>query len=309
MLRKVPTIPFWLLAVGLVIAGACLLAAPVHEALMALGALPRHAQTSDLDRDFLRVFRRLLLFPMLAIFLARVRPWRGGAIARYGLEPTRARLGTAARMFGVVLLLLVGVLAWQMAVGWLTWEDPVRPGKLLGRLGTYLVGGLLAGLLEEWFFRGWLFDRATHDVGRRWAAPLVSLVYALVHAFRPSTLRAHVSHDAAGALEALGSWFGVLLDLESFGPAAVGLFCAGILLVAARLRTGTLWAGIGIHAAAVLVIFSYGGITERAPPRTWAGTRLLYDGPVVWLLTLAGAWWLWPRGRRESAAPEADAAG
>lgn len=289
---------FWPLAIAAVVGLAAVLAGPVHETLVGFGWL------ADTDRDFLRVFRRLLLIPLAGVFLWRVRPWRGARTLDFGLRGPRARLRPAVLGYLGAVVVLVAVLGWQGAMGWVGLEDPLRLGELARRVGLYLVGGLLVGLAEEWFFRGWLVARGTRDVGPRFGVLASAAVFALVHAFRPSRLTTPVSHDAAGALEALGGWFAHMLDVQAFGPSAVGLFCFALLLSAAYTRTGTLWTAVGIHAGAVLVLFSYGAVTDRSPERTWAGTRLLYDGPVVWALALAGAAWL-----RWGTAPRADTAG
>ncbi|MDF1702402.1 MAG: CPBP family intramembrane metalloprotease [Planctomycetota bacterium] len=303
MPRRLHGAIFWPLAVGGVVALACLLTQPVHAVLVDLGWM------DPTDRDFLRVFRRLLLIPLALVFLLRIRPWRGVARDGFGLRGPRARLKPALLGYGLTVLALVLVLLWQAQQGWLRLEDPLRLGEVARRLGVYLVGGLVAGLLEEWFFRGWLVARGTRDVGPRFGVLASATVFALIHAFRPSKLEMAVSHDAAGALAALRGWLGHMVDLQAFGPAALGLFCFALLLSAAYARTGTLWTSVGIHAGAVLVLFSYGGLTDRAPERTWAGTRLLYDGPVVWGLALGAAALLWPWGRRESGASGTDAAG
>ncbi len=297
MPRRLHAALFWPLAVGAVVGGAALLAGPVHELLVRPGWL------AETDRDFLRVFRRLLVLPLVAIFLWRVRPWRGASAADFGLRPTRTRLRLGLLAFGVTVLALGLVLAWQLHMGWLRLEDPLRWGEFARRVGLYLVGGLLIGLFEEWFFRGWLVARGTRDVGPRFGVLASAVVFALLHAFRPSKLTVAVSHDAAGALTALGHWMAHMVDPVAFGPAALGLFCFALLLTAAWRRTGTLWTAIGIHAGAVLVLFSYGALTDRAPARTWAGSRLLYDGPVAWGLALGVAFVLW-RGGRESTASE-----
>lgn len=301
-MRRIHGAFFWPLAVAAVVGGAALLAGPIHAALVAPGWL------GDTDRDFLRVFRRLLLIPLVLVFLWRVRPWRGAGGHDFGLRPTRARLRTAALAFAVTVLAAVALLAWQFQQGWLRFEDPLRWGELARRLGLYLVGGLLVGLLEEWFFRGWLVARGTRDVGPRFGVLVSAVIFALIHAFRPSRLEVPVSHDAAGALEALGGWLAHMVDLEAFGASALGLFCFALLLSAAYRRAGSLWMPIGIHAGAVLVLFSYGAITDRTPARTWAGSRLLYDGPVAWGLLLGAALLLWRRAA-ESSAPRPDAAG
>ena len=169
-------------------------------------------------------------------------------------------------------------LAWKMSQGWLTFEDPLRWGEFARRVGLYLVGGLLIGLFEEWFFRGWLVRRATADLGPRMGTLLAAGIFGLVHAFRPSTLDHAITHDAAGAWHALRSWTALMVDPTVFGPAAFGLLCFALLLSAAYRRTGTLWTAIGIHAGAVLVLFSYGALTTRIPGPEWSGTRLP-DGP------------------------------
>ena len=302
MLRRVHGAIFWPLAVGGIVAGAAFLAGPVHGALVSAGWL------EATDRDFLRVFRRLLLVPLALVFLLRVRPWRSlrGADLDFGLRPVRPGfVRHALPAFGLAILAVVLVLAWQMHQGWLRFEDPLRWGELARRLGVYLVGGFAVGFLEEWFFRGWLVARGTRDVGPRFGVLISAVVFALIHAFRPSTLDTPVSHDAAGAFEALGGWIAHMVDVAAFGPSALGLFCFALLLSAAYRRSGTLWTPIGIHAGAVLVLFSYGAITDRAPARTWAGTRLLYDGPVIWALALAAAAWLFvTRPVPDRAAPE-----
>lgn len=292
---------FWPAAMLGVVALACLLAGPIHGLLAGLGWL------GGSDRDFLRVFRRLLVLPLVAVFLWRVRPWRGVGGDAYGLRGPNARARPFVLGFTLTLAALLGVLAWQLQQGWLRFEDPLRWGELARRLVTYLVGGFVIALFEEWFFRGWCVERVGRRLGPVPGVLVPAAIFALLHAFRPSRLEAPVTHDAAGALEALRGWGAHMIDLAAFGPAALGLFCFALLLTAAHVRTRTLWAPVGIHMAAVLVISSYGALTDRSPPRTWAGSRVLYDGPVIWALALVGAFVLW-RGR-DSSAPPAPAPG
>ncbi len=294
MRRRLHPLVSWPIAIFAVLAGACLLAAPVHDALVDLGLFSARGTPAEVNKQFLQVLRRLLLLPLGALFLWFFRPWRGGGFLRFGLRPIRPR--SIAIAFGLTFLILLLVLTWQFLMGWLTWEDPLRTGKVLGRLGRYLLAGFLIACIEEWFFRGWMGEFAVKHHGPRLAIFLPCLAYAIVHAFRPTLLNQPVSHDAAGALDALGSWLRYLLDPLAFGPSLIGLWLFALLLTALYRRSGSLWASIGTHAAGVLVLFSYGGATTRWPARTWAGTRLLYDGPVLWGILAAGAWIFWPRG-------------
>jgi len=299
MVRRIHPLVFWPLAVLLVFAGAVLLAAPLHRALMDLGVIGCPADPAELSKAFLQVFRRLLLAGLAVLFFAGFRPWRGGLL-RFGLRPPQPRLMVAP--FLVVTGVLFAVLAWQLLMGWLTWEDPLRLDKFALRVVRYTGAGLLIACLEEWFFRGWMGEFAQRHHGPRLAVILPALGYALVHAFRPTVLDQPVTHDAAGALEALGDWLAFMFDVEAFGPSLIGLFLFALMLTALYRRSGTLWPSIGAHAAGIMVLFSYGALTERDPARTWAGTRLLYDGPVVWIVLAIAAWRLWPRGARRDAA-------
>jgi membrane protease YdiL (CAAX protease family) len=303
-MRRIPSALFWPLVLALVVGGACVLAAPVHEGLMDLGWMTRHADLHDHDRYFLKVFRRLLLIPLVIVFLWRERPWQRGA-GDYGLRAPRARLRPALLGFFGVIAVLVAVLAFQLQQGWLRFEDPLRWGEFSWRACKYLVGGFAAGFLEEYFFRGWLFDQIQRNHGRIWLSVLLSsFLYAAIHAFRPSTLAEAPTHDAAGALAALGAWLAHGFS-PAFLAAAAGLFCFALLLTAVYRRTGTLWTAIFVHAGAVLVLFSYGALTVRPDglTPTWAGTRLLYDGLPVMGLLLLGALLFRPRAPRPRAAP------
>jgi membrane protease YdiL (CAAX protease family) len=296
---------FWLPALALVVLGAAALAAPAYDALVYVGLLDRPASDLDADRTFLKVFRRLLLIPLVLLFLWRVRPWRDGGLGRYGLLGGTARLRPALGALVVTLLCLVVVIAAQFAFGWMHWEEPPRWATFGRRVLRMVPGGILLAIVEEFFFRGWLLERLRARFRLAAAVVASAAIYALVHAFRPTTLTVDVSHDFAGALQALAGWLAHALDVAAFGPSFLGLLLFGLLLAAAYLRSKTLWVPVGIHAAAVWVLFTYGALTERVPERNWAGTKRLYDGPLAWVLLAVFAFLLWPRKAVASPGEEA----
>lgn len=296
MSPRVRELLIWVALVATIVLGAAALAGPVHDVLVDLGWLAPDPGLPD--KPFLKVFRRLLLIPLVIVFFWRLRPWRDGNLASYGLRGPDARLGPAFLGFGIVLTIGVLLIAWQLAMGWLVWEEPLRMDKFYKRAARYLGSGLLIGLVEEWFFRGWLLRRLRRRMALVWAALVGAAIYALVHAFKPSNLNdLRVTHDMRGALEALVAWLGHMVDPGAFGPAFLGLFFFGLVLTAAYLRTHTLWTPVGIHAAGVFVIYTYGALTDRTVRETWAGTKRLYDGPPLWVLLAVIAFLLWPKAR------------
>lgn len=281
-----------LLAVLLVATAAVLLTPVVHALLVDLGWLG--------EDKFLKVLRRLLLIPLVLVLFAWLRPWRDGTLASYGLVGPRARPRVFLVAWGLTAAVASTVLAVHFAAGWLAWEEPLRLGPAFGRVGRWVVVGLVLAGIEEWFFRGWLDRRFRRTVSPLGAACAVAGIYAAIHAFKPSRLDIEVTHDVAGAWAGLRWWLSNLLDPVRFGPTFVGLFLLSLLLTIAWRRTKTLWAPIGIHAAGITVLRSYGAFTERAPQRTWAGTKELFDGPPLWALLVAAIILLraWPRPER-----------
>jgi membrane protease YdiL (CAAX protease family) len=108
-----------------------------------------------------------------------------------------------------------------------------------------LVAALLVGVNEEALFRGILLGRFTRDLGLRGGVLATTLVYAVVHALR------------GGGKGASGAFAGFTRTAALFAPLAdpvvwpgvAGLFLLGLMLAWVRVRTGSLWPSIGIHAA------------------------------------------------------------
>ena len=105
---------------------------------------------------------------------------------------------------------------------------------------------VLIGVGEEALFRGVLLRRHMRDFGKVGGIAITTVIYAVVHAIGHAKWRREVT-----------PWSGVEHTLALFAPvgrpeelpALVGLAALGLILVAARLRTGGLWTAIGIHAA------------------------------------------------------------
>jgi membrane protease YdiL (CAAX protease family) len=236
------------------------------------------------SRVFDRTFQVLLVVGLIAV-------WRrldlGGAAA------LGFRRGGAGRSLAVGLLvggvgLAVGLGLCALA-GALEPELRYPPGKTLWKAILGLGAAILLGAGEETLFRGVLLRRLARDAGMRAAVALTTIIYAVVHVLRLAKVPGPV--DAWSGLERLAALWSPLARPETWPP-AVGLALVGLLLAAARLRSGALWVPIGIHAAWVAV-FRVGRLFfEIAPEPTWlvgAGWPPLVGGAAAWVAAGVGA--------------------
>jgi membrane protease YdiL (CAAX protease family) len=236
------------------------------------------------SRVFDRTFQVLLVVGLIAV-------WRrldlGGAAA------LGFRRGGAGRSLAVGLLvggvgLAVGLGLCALA-GALEPELRYPPGKTLWKAILGLGAAILLGAGEETLFRGVLLRRLARDAGMRAAVAVTTIIYAVVHVLRLAKVPGPV--DAWSGLERLAALWSPLARPETWPP-AVGLALVGLLLAAARLRSGALWVPIGIHAAWVAV-FRVGRLFfEIAPEPTWlvgAGWPPLVGGAAAWVAAGVGA--------------------
>lgn len=255
-----------------VIAGSVVLA-PVLHALLPF--------------SFHVVFKRLLMVGALIVIVAFVRV-RRETLSRLGLAPRADSLGhTIAGFAGGVagLIALVGVaLLWGGATiaarEFTAWKWAVT-------IGGGVLAGLLLGPIEEFVFRGvlftWLRDRAFR--GRVWAAVVAtSAVYALLHFVDARRPPIGPDPGVMDALRLLSAPFRATGDWSAWWPAAVGLFLFGLVLNLLLLRTGSLYASIGLHAGCVVVLrlVPYVATFATSDVLRW-GTKRIYDGMAGWI--------------------------
>jgi membrane protease YdiL (CAAX protease family) len=124
-----------------------------------------------------------------------------------------------------------------------------EPGKTLWKAAAGLLGAVIVAIGEEALFRGVLVRRFAADMGRPGGVLLATAIYAVVHALRPGGSK--LAYPMAGVDRTVGL-FAPLADPIVL-PSIAGLFGLGLVLAWARLRTGSLWTAIGIHAGYVAV--------------------------------------------------------
>ena len=159
--------------------------------------------------------------------------------------------------FGLGVLLMAAIFVFELAFGWIEVRGflvqnagmPVALG-----LAFTLVKDLCVGVYEELISRGFLLRTLSDGLGPTWGVVLSSSIFALLHLANPNA-------------SALGM---------------VGIFAAGLLLAAARLRTGRLSAAIGLHIAWNLCEGAVFGFPVSGDLEPASLIAIVQRGPEVW---------------------------
>jgi membrane protease YdiL (CAAX protease family) len=202
---------------------------------------------------------------------------------------------------GGALLLLGG---FYVAQGWYTLREAGKPlaAILLEALGT----GFAVALLEEFVFRGALQSIAAKLLKPRFLLVAVAAFFALIHFFNPPRGLEAGEVTATTGLWMVGRIFAHFLSQfanPSFLLAEFAvLFAIGLVLGYTRMKTRSLWLGIGLHAGWVFGVKTLSPLTARAfapgEMMPWLGETLRV-GAVSCLVVLltGGVLWLWLRRR------------
>ncbi len=194
---------------------------------------------------FARLFDRVFEVALVVVLLLAWRRLDLGSPASIGLVRTGWRRDLARGLaIGLVGMAVGLVVAW--AAGGLVPRLRFDPAKTVWKAALGLGAAAAIGVGEEVLFRGVLLRRLGLDLGRIAGLVATTAIYAAVHAIRASGADAMPGPGAG--FERVAALFEPLASGRAL-PSVAGLVGFGFVLAAARLRTGTLWTAIGIHAA------------------------------------------------------------
>jgi membrane protease YdiL (CAAX protease family) len=228
--------------VGLVLA---VLAATAVASPWVAAALAHAGWSFSFGRVYDRVFEVLLVVGLVLAW----RSLRLGGANEIGFRRPdwRRRLGQGLVVGAVGLGVgLACCAAWGALVPGLRYPVP----KTLRKAGFGALGAVAIGVGEEALFRGVLLRRLARDAGVAVGVAVTTLIYAAVHAIRTGRTAGPIT--AFSGVERTLALFAPLADPAAL-PTLVGLAGLGLVLALARLRTGSLWMSIGIHAIWVAV--------------------------------------------------------
>lgn len=282
----------WIFQLGKGYAAWC--ARSGHENTFLLGSLSREA----VKADFPRYFNRSILLAAILLFAAAKRLLNVRRAELPGLIPRSGDLVQAGSGF---LTAALPLLAMGLLLGWLGVFriDPKTPWP--STLAPAALAAVSVSLLEEWLFRGALTTVVSRTLAPKAVLVFIALLFASLHFLVPP-------EDWSPPAEGIGPLTGFsLAGVILARPATPGFYTAAFptliavafLLGWARLATGRLWLGIGLHAGWVFALKAFSAATRRLPLRKhgvpeWLIGDDLRSGllPLAFLgLTSLVIWW------------------
>lgn len=242
------------------------------------------AEAPDYTYDLGRASRRYLLLVAILLFSFGRLPWSKAHRRGFRHEPQRA----AKLRYGLLLSLgLVAAYAvLQFVFGNVVWADPAA-GYLARKIMEFAGAAALIAFVEELFFRGLVFRFMLRDWGVWPALFASSALFAVLHCISGS-FRVAPGWSPGIGLRLFAVYYtdgqgSVIPDLRLI----VGLFLLGWLLAYLYLRTGSLWAPVGLHAGIVFFSKLMKKLLERGEdfPEWLLGDPLfIVSGVLCWVL-------------------------
>ena len=246
-----------------------------------------------------RLLCLLILFPLL-MRKANLLSWKRLGYLEGGWAHFRKWF-----LIGVVMMSAVYLV--DFAFGILEPRDDWTWGRQLEKIGLGLGGAILIGLLEETFFRGFVFRTFYTALKPIPAIIGSSLFFAYLHFKMADEVMEHIPPNQIGFDDSLVAVWGTLTAFTTGFDALLffNLFLVGVLLSLAFLYTKNLWTCVGLHAGWVVCIQSlFKTVNEVEGAHPFFGTERVADGYLVTLF-LIGFIWMFVGFMRNSSRREA----
>lgn len=245
---------------------------------------------------FGRIFNRLVMIGALvaAVLFVRVKK---ETFAAYGLAWRGQSFRLLLTGFFSGILTLGAVLALRVFSGQASFGPSAFSGsqwilKFAGALGT----GFLIGLMEEFFFRGFIFRSLLKLLKNRvfFSILITTVFYAIIHFIGMKQIFIDSTPTFLDSLRLMGVPFLSLAEWPRFWPQAVGLFLFGLALIGVVYRSGSLYPAIGLHAGCVFFLRLDDSFLKFQDGKSFFwGSKLIYDGIMGWVFVALMGVFLW----------------
>ena len=230
---------------------------------------------------FSRYFNRALMGVAIVLLYPLIRSLRSNN-EKVDKAPLLSRINPNAQgwkdigigiAFSAGSLCLLSLLLYQL--GWIETDDKFNLSKAFSKA---IAPAIIVSLLEEWLFRGVLFDVLRRQLSLTKTIISLSLFFAAVHFLTPPK-GAFVSDPRSflAGFEMLDLIRQKFLTPSTFIGVFLTLFSMGVILAYTRHKTGNLWLAISLHAGWV---FSLKVTTKLFDP-TKIADPILYNGSIT----------------------------
>jgi len=199
---------------------------------------------------FPRIFDRTVMATMLIAMVWAARDLNFASLLGHGFKhPAAPSIARAIRGLAVAVCAIVILFALAIAAGGSGAGDRATAVALVPK---YFLSAIAIGIIEEGFFRAFLFGGMKGDFGNRGALVASAAIYAAAHLVR-SPARFYVTGYApAAGLMTLAHSIDQFTHPAIAIPTLIGLFILGIVLGEAYILTGSVYFSIGLHSGFVL---------------------------------------------------------
>ena len=203
---------------------------------------------------------------------------------------------------------LVGIVAVSMVIipdlifGPRYLRHPILLQDVIERFFKGLLSGVVVGFIEEFFFRGFIYQNVLRKIGVFKSILVTSIFYSLVHFLNYGQIFVPENPGLADAFRLLAGYLEpMVFRTREILPLFVGLLIFGVALNVLVMRSGSLFMSIGLHAGAVFLVkfeasFVRKGLEDYYHP--FFGNPSHYDGWYEWLILSLLVFMIWWLGRR-----------
>jgi membrane protease YdiL (CAAX protease family) len=198
---------------------------------------------------FHRYFSRSVQVAALVLIWPLMKSLRVRSLREFGLVPDPRPFrdlgaGVISGLFGMALFSAVQLLSGASLL------DPAWVADLQKSIPRVLLTATAVSVLEEFLFRGVLFGFFRQFLSTPVAVLLSSVAFAGIHfAGLPADGPSGIPPHWWSGLAMVGRMIGGLAPTSLTAHAFLILFTAGVILAWLTIRTGSLWAPVGLHAA------------------------------------------------------------
>ncbi|MCB9800099.1 MAG: CPBP family intramembrane metalloprotease [Candidatus Omnitrophica bacterium] len=259
----------------------------VFSTILILSAVLAPIAYTFLDFKFERIFNRLVMIFTLIAVVRYVRINKEH-LRQYGLgwqSDESAFYFWSAVIVGVlslVVLFVVKAMTGHLSLSIRSLNALQWTGVVAGSAAT----GLLIGVIEEFFFRGFIY-KTLHEHFRwnmLWSIVITSIFYALLHFVNFQKPFVGPEPTVWDSCRLMAAPLLSLLHIQQYWNEVLGLFFFGMILNLLVIQSRSLYPAIGLHGGCVFMIKMDGFLTfsnDQMPLVFTSGK--IYDGLLGWI--------------------------